>query len=113
MKSIKVKGLAKLQARVNKPMNMAEVARVVTSNGAMLTQKAQERAPVDTGFLKRSITMSVESGNKRVTATIKAYAEYAPYVEFGTRFNRAQPFMRPAYNIQKVQFKKDMEALMK
>ena len=110
MKSIKVKGLAKLQARVNKPMNMADVARVVTSNGAKLTQKAQERAPVDTGFLKRSITMSVESGNKRVTATIK---EYAPYVEFGTRFNRAQPFMRPAYNIQKVQFKKDMEALMK
>lgn len=55
-------------------------------------QYAQERAPVDTGNLRRSIHF------KPVAKGIEVIAEapYAGFVEFGTRFQRAQPFFEPA-----------------
>lgn len=50
-------------------------------------------APVDTGQLQQSIGLKkVGQGHYRVGTNV----EYAPFVEFGTRFGRAQPFMRPA-----------------
>ena len=48
-----------------------------------------------------------------LTAESEATAEYAPYVEWGTRFMNAQPFMRPAYYAQKEQFKHDLGKIVK
>ena len=76
-----------------------------------LQAKAQRNAPVDTGTLKRSISLVLRDGV--LTAESEATAEYAPYVEWGTRFMNAQPFMRPAYYAQKEQFKSDLSRLMK
>lgn len=87
------------------------VKRVVKMNGAELQAKAQRNAPVDTGTLKRSISLVLRDGV--LTAESEATAEYAPYVEWGTRFMNAQPFMRPAYYAQKEQFKSDLSRLMK
>lgn len=49
--------------------------------------------PVDTGVLKNSIR--TEMINKH-TAIVATHMEYAAYVEFGTRYQRAKPYMRPA-----------------
>ena len=38
---------------------------------------------------------------------------YAPYVEFGTRFMDAQPFVRPSFKQQVPMFKSDMKKLVK
>ena len=38
-------------------------------------------------------------------------AEYAAYVEYGTRYMNAQPYMRPSYTAQKEQFKSDLKKL--
>ncbi|MDT2640464.1 hypothetical protein P7D31_10090 [Enterococcus dongliensis] len=35
------------------------------------------------------------------------------YLEYGTRFMEAQPFMGPAYRAQKEIFKRDMDRLVK
>ena len=75
-----------------------------------LTQGAQRKAPVDTGNLRRSITMDLSDGG--LTGKVKPTADYAPYLEYGTRFQSAQPFMRPAFNKQKAQFKSDMDKLV-
>ena len=55
--------------------------------------EAVKNAPVDTGRLRQSIGVKrVGDGHYRVGTNVL----YAPYVEFGTRYMRAQPFMRPA-----------------
>ncbi|PCS15925.1 hypothetical protein RU91_GL000762 [Lactococcus lactis subsp. lactis] len=41
------------------------------------------------------------------------HTDYSAYVEYGTRFQSAQPFVKPAYNEQKGLFIKDLERLLK
>lgn len=60
--------------------------------GKVVEGAAKRAAPVDSGRLKASIT-SRTSADQAVIGTNVAYA---PYVEYGTRFTRAQPYMRPA-----------------
>lgn len=58
-----------------------------------LRNEAVRRCPVDTGRLRQSIGLQkVGEGHYRVGTNVV----YAPFVEFGTRRTRAQPFMRPA-----------------
>lgn len=89
---------------------MKDVKQIVKQNTAELTQGAQRKAPVDTGNLRRSITMDLSDGG--LTGKVKPTADYAPYLEYGTRFQSAQPFMQPAFNKQKAQFKSDMDKLV-
>lgn len=53
---------------------------------------ARSLAPVRTGYLRSSIYAKVQEW----TAEIGAEAPYAIYVEFGTRYMQAQPYLRPA-----------------
>lgn len=109
--SFKFTGVNELRAKLNKNTDLNGVKRVVAQNGSELQQKAQRNAPVDTGNLKRSIGLEIQNGG--MTAKSEAGAEYAPYVEWGTRFMDAQPYMKPAYNQQKEQFKRDLDKLVK
>ncbi|MDE1472803.1 HK97-gp10 family putative phage morphogenesis protein [Eubacterium limosum] len=110
MGSIKVTGLNELTLGLKKKVNLDAVKKVVKQNGAELQREAQRNAPVDTGTLKRSIALEIaDSGT---AAIVEPTVEYAPYVEFGTRFMEAQPYLRPAFNEQKEKFKKDMKKLV-
>lgn len=59
----------------------------------LIQRQAQILAPVDTGFLRNNIIVEVDGKWARI---IKATAEYAIFVEMGTRFTPAQPFLAPA-----------------
>lgn len=109
--SVKFKGVKELKIALKKKADMSVVRQIVRQNGVQLQTKAQRNAPVDTGTLKRSIGLDISDGG--LTAESKAGAEYAPYVEWGTRFMDAKPFMRPAFHEQKEQFKRDMERITK
>lgn len=109
MAKIKVVGIEKLQKKLKKNVQMAEVKRVVRHNGAEMQEKAQRNAPVDTGHLKRSIGLNMADAG--MTAEVEPTAEYAPYVELGTRFMEAQPYLKPAFDEQKEKFKRDMKKL--
>lgn len=111
MSGIKIGGLEKLQKKLKKNVTMNDVKIVVKQNGAELQSKAQNNAPVDTGNLKRSIGLSIEDAG--MTAKVKPTADYAGYVEYGTRFMEAQPYMKPALDEQKQQFKNDMKKLVR
>lgn len=80
-------------------------------NAAGLQRTAHRNAPVDTGNLKRSIGLEIVDGG--LSAEIGAMADYAPYVEWGTRFMKAQPFIEPALEEVKSKFKSDMQKLVK
>lgn len=57
---------------------------------------AANRAPVDTGALKSSISTSVQRRGATIRGEVGPTVRYAGYVENGTIHMRAQPYLRPA-----------------
>ena len=111
MAGIKVTGLDKLQKKLKKNADLNDVKRLVKKHGGQLQEKTMRNAPVDTGFLKQHINLDITDGG--MTAEVEPTAEYAPYVEYGTRFMSAQPYLKPAYNEQKRKFEQDMKKLVR
>lgn len=62
--------------------------------GPQLLTSMQGRTPVDTGALRDSEAMSV--GDKQLTLT--ANTNHCGFVEFGTRYMSAEPYMGPTIN---------------
>lgn len=69
-----------------------------------IESRAKVQAPVDTGYLRNSIHTKITNGG--LTGIVHAAAEYAAYVEFGTRHQRAQPYMTPAFRAVEPKFVK-------
>ena len=109
--SLRYKGDKELRNALNKKIRLEAIKHIIKRNGADLQQKAQINAPVDTGTLKRSIVPTIEDNG--LTARVKAGAEYAPYVEYGTRYMTAKPYMKPAFFVQKEIFKQDLKKITK
>lgn len=115
MAHLKVEGLEELAKTLKKNVTMNDVKRVVRHNGAGMQQKMQKNADFDkgyqTGTTKRSIYLEITDGG--FTAASAPETEYSPYLEHGTRFMEAQPFVKPAFEDQKEQFKSDMKKLVR
>lgn len=115
MAKITVKGLEELEKKLKANVTMNDVKRVVRENGAELQKKMQSKADFkmgyQTGTTKRSIGLEIKDGG--LTAESGPETEYSPYLEYGTRFMDAQPFVRPALEEQAQQFKSDLQKLMR
>ncbi|EOS78950.1 HK97 gp10 family phage protein [Dorea sp. 5-2] len=109
--SVRLKGVNELKLALRNKADMGAVKQIVKHNGSGLQARAQRNVPVKTGNLKRSIQLEISDGG--LLAKSEATAEYAPYVEWGTRYMEAQPYMKPAFNEQKEQFRRDMNRLTK
>jgi HK97 gp10 family phage protein len=72
------------------------VGKYLAKGAVRVTRRAKELAPVDTGRLRSSIDNDLGRDDRGLVARIGSDVVYAPYVEFGTRRMRAQPFLRPA-----------------
>lgn len=68
-----------------------------------IASEARKAAPVDTGGLRSSITGS-SNAKAGFVGTVKATAEYAAFVEFGTSKMPAQPFLFPAAEAERPYF---------
>lgn len=111
MAGVRIDGFDKLEAKLKRNMDLGAVRTVVRKNGADLQEKAQKNAPVDSGNLKRSIGLDITDNG--LTAEVEPAADYAAYVEYGTRFMEAQPYLKPAYDEQKKKFVKDLNELVR
>lgn len=115
MAKIKVEGLDKLVKALKDNVTLDDVKRVVKTNGGQLQNKMQHNADFkkgyQTGTTKRSIGLEIQDSG--FTAEVGPETEYSPYLEYGTRFMDAQPFIKPAHEEQKRKFKQDMERLVK
>ena len=115
MAGIKLEGLDKLQKALKENITMDDVKKVVRHNGSQMQQKMQANADFtqgyQTGQTKRSIGFEIKDSG--FTAEVAPTTDYSPYLEYGTRFMQAQPFVKPAYNEQKQKFESDMQKLVR
>ena len=118
-----LKGLDKLQAKLQRVAKMEEVERIVEKNGEAMQKKAVKNAQFKghyrgkkfikpTGATRKSISVN-SSKIDRFKYRVAPGTDYAAYVELGTRKMDAQPFIKPAFDDQKKLFKNDLERLVK
>lgn len=99
-----------------------EVKKEVKSNGNELKKRmvrfADFRGHMEgkkfvppTGNTKRSIQEHIS--NDGLSVTVGPTTEYAPYLEYGTRYMEAQPFVRPAFEVQVPKFVRDLNNIIK
>lgn len=115
---IQINGLDKLEVRINTALvNAASVKTVVQHNGDQLNSrmKRQTTQAFQRGYTQGDTAGSISTkiDDDGMTARVGPKTEYAPYVEYGTRFMNAEPFVRPAWEIQKEIFKKELEKVVK
>lgn len=79
------------------------ITEILDAYALLIMREMQINAPVDTGFLRSSITITEEGDLIRV---IGPTADYALFVEMGTRFTPPQPFVEPAMLAYKRQFER-------
>ena len=122
--SIEVEGLDEILMRLDSVGNTQKVAAAMGKACALVERAAKEKAPKNTGELRRSITSKVDTGAGEVTGVVFTPLEYAPYIEYGTGLfaenggrkdvpwnyqddegnwhktsgMKPQPYMRPALN---------------
>lgn len=115
MASIKITGLDKLEKQLKENVTMNDVKRVVRRNGAELQQGIQQNADFTRGYAtgqtNRSVVLDIKDSG--FTAESGPTTDYAEYLEVGTRFMDAQPFVEPALEKQTAKFKSDMNKLVR
>lgn len=120
MSDIEFEGLEEVLSALDELDDLSGIDTALGKACALVERSAKQKAPKDTGALRRSITSKVE-GDKGIVYTP---LEYAPYVEYGTGLfaenggrkdvpwffeddkgewhktsgQKPQPFMRPALN---------------
>lgn len=108
---VKLIGFEKLETKLTKNTDLSKVKATVKKNGAQLQKKAQKEAPIDSGHLHDVIFLEITDGG--MTAEVESTAEYAAYQEYGTRFMKGKPHIRPAFDEQKGKFKSDLGKLVR
>lgn len=108
---MKITGTDELLNEFKRYANLQDVKNAVKLNTSNFQKEAMRKAPVDTGNLKRAITIDILDGG--YTGKITATADYSIYQEYGTRYMSAQPFMRPSLSIIEPQFRSDLLRLLK
>jgi len=73
-------------------------------------REAKARCPVDTGRLRNGVQTELDTGEAHSDVQMVLFDDvpYAPFVEFGTRFMRAQPFLRPGLAAAQAHYEREM-----
>lgn len=79
-KNIRVEGLDRILLKLNSFSDISNIEQGLGQACALVERTAKQKAPKDTGELRRSITSRVDG----LTGVVFTPLEYAPYVEYGT-----------------------------
>lgn len=130
--SVEMRGLDEILERLDSLVDIENVKQAMGKACALVERSAKQKAPKDTGALRRSITSKVEQDGANVVGIVFTPLEYAPYVEYGTGLfaeeggradvpwhyqddrgewhsssgQKPQPYMRPALNENREQIKR-------
>lgn len=85
-----------------------KAGRAIAKTAHDIEHDAKILVPVDTGFLKNSISSDVEE----LSAEIGPTANYGGYVEEGTSRQGGQPYLRPAFDRRKEGLVKALEDII-
>jgi HK97 gp10 family phage protein len=113
------------------------IEKALTSCGIRAEELAAKMCPVDTGLLRNSIAFGLDGGQmskdkyqddkgkqqgeyggqlpkaEERTVYIGSNVEYAPYVELGASGRSAQPFLRPAVEGHKSEYREIIQSYLK
>ena len=115
--SVTVTGIDNLIGNLKENVTLDDVKRVVSKRGADLTRQMKAQTKVayikgySTGDTAGSIGLTITNGG--MTAEVKASTNYAPYVEYGTRFMSPEPIVQPSLDVVGPKFISDLERLKK
>ena len=113
-------------------IDMQKLEQTMGKACAIVERSAKQKAPKDTGALRRSITSKIEVVDDSIVGIVFTTLEYAPYVEYGTGLfaeeggridvpwnyqddngewhstsgQKPQPYMRPALEENREKIKK-------
>jgi HK97 gp10 family phage protein len=110
-----VSGFARLTTKIRGSAALLDTTATTAVTGAAraLVEEAKSRVPVKEGILKDSIHISNYwglSADVTVDALNESGIPYGGFVEYGTSFTPAQPFMGPAAQATEPKFQRLMEA---
>lgn len=92
-------------------LNKKGLSGAIKKAAATASNTAKRKAPVDTGNLRSQIGFERSPDGKGVV--IFSNAPYSGYVEFGTRFQREQPYFMPAVRVAVKDLIIDLDRLIK
>ena len=108
---LEIHGLDDLENKLKEGADLKLVKDMLKKHATQMHQKSMRDAPVDTGALKRYIMLSVHDGG--FTWRVKSLINYGSYPEYGTRYQAAQPYIRPAFYQQRTKLLNDLRKIMK
>ena len=129
---IRIEGLEEVLENLEGLIDEQKLKSALGKACAVVERSAKQKAPKDTGELRRSITSKVEKEGNGATGVVYTPLEYAPYIEFGTGLfaenggrkdvpwnyqddkgewhstsgQKPRPYMRPALNENREQIKR-------
>ena len=105
-----MKELTALLSRIPKHNIPAGVKQAVGTSALNIQRNAKKNCPVDTGALRNSIVADFYSNG--MAAEVEARMPYAPFIEFGTRYSPAQPFLFPAFDQESPKFQEAVRQVL-
>lgn len=98
---IDVKGLNELVAKYEKRANAINAKKLIDLSTAILERQTKPITPKDTGRLQNSLQPSSSGNAQAAEGKLTTNVEYAPYVEYGTSRQKAQPFLHTGARLAK------------
>lgn len=80
----RIEGLENVLAMLDKVADAEAYEAALGQACALVERAAKEKAPKDSGELRRSITSKIERSADEIQGIVFTPLEYAPYVEYGT-----------------------------
>ena len=100
-----------IKAVQKKPAQVEQaVDREIKLSSLRIEKKSKQQSPFDTGWLSNNIYANVV---RSMVAEVVSPVEYSIFIELGTRFMMAQPFLFPALKADWPLLQKRLNKLMR
>ena len=97
-----------IQLKDLQKLSTLELVKGVAKASLRVEAATKKLTPVDTGLLRSSYTHEVNKEKGRIVGTVGTNIKYAPPVELGSKHQRPQPHLRPAFKQNRELIKNDI-----
>lgn len=105
--NVAVLGLRECINRLDKA-GRVDITQPILKGTLKVKRKAKELVRVDTGYLRNSIQHRLEK-KESVEGVVYTNVEYGLFQEYGTRYQKGKPFLRPAIKRLRNEIVNDLE----
>jgi len=114
---VRIEGLEDIKFKLKSftPEVNEAIEKEIKISAINIQREAKKICPWRSNRLRSSIAIQLLGSGGRINAAeIGSYhVEYAPYVEFGTRYMKAEPYLRPAYDAEIPKYKANVAKILR